>query len=70
MTIIDLELPLNKNYIDLIEQFITIFSVFICYSILEKSEKITISQLINYSIIGIMFHKLIISEIISFNTKK
>jgi hypothetical protein len=67
MALITYKLPLNEMYIDLIKQVIKVLVIFILYYSLEKSNKINVFKLILYVILGLMFNKLVIEEIVEIN---
>jgi hypothetical protein len=67
MALITYKLPFDDMYIDLIKQVIKVLVIFILYYSLEKSNKINVFKLILYVILGLMFNKLVIEEIIDIN---
>lgn len=66
MSFIKIKLPFDKIYVDLIEQYIQLLVIFILYYLLEKEEKFNFFKLILYVFLGLLFNKLILKEIISF----
>lgn len=67
MALITYNLPLDEMYIDLIKQVIKVLIIFILYFSLEKSNNINVMKLILYVILGLIFNKLVIEEIIEIN---
>ena len=64
MALITCKIPLEQIYVDLIKQIVKIVIIFILYMSLEKTNEIKVYKLILYIILGMMFNKLVVEEII------
>ncbi len=66
MALFKIKLDLDQKYIDLINQYLAVLSAFLFLILLEPLENLNALTLLFYAILGIMFNKLILEEVVEF----
>lgn len=67
MALFNIKLDLDETYINIIKQYLMALCIFIFLILLEPLDQINTLSLFFYTILGILFYNLILTQIISIN---
>ena len=67
MALFDLYLDIADEYKQIIEQYLFILSSIIFFIMLEPTDKFNAISFLFYNILGMLFHNLVLKQIISIN---
>lgn len=64
MPLLNIKLDIEESYKKIIKQYLYLFSSFIFIILFEPNSNVTMVTLFLYNILGMLFHNLILKEII------